>query len=468
MPDNSVNASPTKRFFVEMLTRDIEIPDAILDLLDNCVDGILRSNKIKQLQGDVIDDEKPYAGYSASIEFSQAHFGIQDNCGGISQEIAQKYAFMMGRSEETRDEDLPTVGMYGIGMKRAIFKLGRKCSVKSFTPEGAFEISISPEWMLSDNWTLQLNAIDNITEYGTHILVTELSPNIAEYFDPENSIYDLLPKVIAQHYSFIIKKGFSVFVNGSEIIPRELSLLISEDGELLTNSITPYLYSATIENVNIFLAVGFYKPMIEEDELEEEAKSKRSSEDAGWTIVCNDRVVLYNDRSILTGWGEADVPSYHTQFIGISGIVFFNSTHPENLPLTTTKRGVDGSSKLYLRVKNSMREGLKKFTSYTNDWKKFNEEQKQISAHARARDIIEISKIQVTDSWKTVANSPNEHKLNLPLAKPKNLETDPMRQIKYNKRQSEIDKVKHYFFEEDQQVKPSDIGIQCFDHFLNS
>ena len=40
----NIDASPVKRFFVEMLTRDIQIEDAILDLLDNCVDGILRSN----------------------------------------------------------------------------------------------------------------------------------------------------------------------------------------------------------------------------------------------------------------------------------------------------------------------------------------------------------------------------------------------------------------------------------------
>ena len=38
-----MNASPVKSLFVSMLTRDIQLEDAILDLLDNCVDGILRS-----------------------------------------------------------------------------------------------------------------------------------------------------------------------------------------------------------------------------------------------------------------------------------------------------------------------------------------------------------------------------------------------------------------------------------------
>ncbi|MBS0481598.1 MAG: hypothetical protein JSR96_05480 [Proteobacteria bacterium] len=39
---DTARASPTKAFFVRMLTRDIELQDAILDLLDNCLDGILR------------------------------------------------------------------------------------------------------------------------------------------------------------------------------------------------------------------------------------------------------------------------------------------------------------------------------------------------------------------------------------------------------------------------------------------
>ena len=52
-------ASPTKQFFVNMLTRDIELQDAILDLLDNCVDGILRSQKIDSAA------PGPYDGFEA-------------------------------------------------------------------------------------------------------------------------------------------------------------------------------------------------------------------------------------------------------------------------------------------------------------------------------------------------------------------------------------------------------------------
>ena len=38
----AINASPTKEFFVEMLTKDVSLSLAILDLVDNSVDGALR------------------------------------------------------------------------------------------------------------------------------------------------------------------------------------------------------------------------------------------------------------------------------------------------------------------------------------------------------------------------------------------------------------------------------------------
>lgn len=37
-----INASPTKELFIFMLTRDVQLSRAIIDLVDNCVDGANR------------------------------------------------------------------------------------------------------------------------------------------------------------------------------------------------------------------------------------------------------------------------------------------------------------------------------------------------------------------------------------------------------------------------------------------
>ena len=43
---NTVNANPTKDFFIQMLTKDIKLERAIIDLIDNSIDGA------KNLRGD--------------------------------------------------------------------------------------------------------------------------------------------------------------------------------------------------------------------------------------------------------------------------------------------------------------------------------------------------------------------------------------------------------------------------------
>jgi len=72
-----VSAHPVKSFFVHMLTRDIELSDAVLDLLDNCIDGIIRTKSGK------ITGERPYDGFAAHISFDGQTFSIADDCGGI-------------------------------------------------------------------------------------------------------------------------------------------------------------------------------------------------------------------------------------------------------------------------------------------------------------------------------------------------------------------------------------------------
>ena len=186
--------------------------------------------------------------------------------------------------------------------------------------------------------------------------------------------------------------------------------------------------------------------------------------DAGWTIICNDRAVLYCDRTELTGWGEAGVPRYHTQFIAISGIVEFRSNDASKLPTTTTKRGIDASSSLYLQVKNRMREGMQIFTDYTNKWKGNASESK---GHIDSGEPYTLDKIkEETKNLRqpSVSAGLKGKRFNpkLPLPKPKE---PSKKQIAYRKDSDDIQTVQRYLFG-DQEVSPSKVGEECFDQIL--
>ncbi len=458
---DTVKAAPTKRFFVDMITRDIALQDAILDLLDNCVDGILRTRKT------AIDSskKKPYEGFYANITLAKDKFEIKDNCGGIPKDLAKRYAFMFGRPQDEGDTDVPTVGIYGIGMKRAIFKFGRTAKVISSTNDNYFKVEISPDWMTNDkDWDLPLINLKKNAELetGTTILVNSLHPAVSRQFSNDTFI-DEFKKIVAQHYSLIINKGFKVEINDDPIQPTSMTLLSTPFDQ--KDGLTPYLFSADIDQVNVRLAVGFRTPMSSADDDDDQALTPRRTEDAGWTVICNDRVVLYNDRSHLTGWGDG-MPSYHTQFIGISGYVEFRCNDAWKLPITTTKRGIDTNHEIYSQVKIKMREGIKKFTDYTNKWKGHFPEEVKISSKAQSKTIAAIFESAEPSNnvkWTADRKIKGGKTLYIPLATPSN--TTKSKRIVFTKDMDEISAVARYLFE-DEKVKPSDVGEACFDKIL--
>ncbi len=457
-----VSARPVKSFFVTMLTRDITLEEAILDLLDNCVDGILRS-KLR-------DGPKPYQGYWAKIEFAADSFSISDNCGGIPWKL-HEYAFRMGRDPDRPTDTPHSVGVYGIGMKRALFKMGKDCLISTQNGNDQYEVEIKPDWIADqENWQLPVRkAATAKDEDGTLIVVGELYPGIAKRFGEEAQLFQTgLETMISNHYAFIIDKGLKVTVNGDLIAPKPIRLIFDENAMVHEGvGILPFIFkTATSDGVEVFLTVGFTRPIPSQNEIVSEQGEKRySSQDAGWTVLCNDRAVVFSDRTELTGWGEPGLPRFHTQFIAISGIVEFRSDDPSKLPTTTTKRGIDAASPLYLQIKIKMHEGLKIFTDYTNKWKGRAEESKKQIEMGRPLSLDEIkseTKRLTLATTKRFVLEGQQYKPNLPM--PKRL--DPMkRRISFTKDVDEVKAVAEYLFE-DAAREPSEVGERCFDIIL--
>lgn len=127
---NRINAAPSKEFFIYMLTRDVQLSRAIIDLLDNCVDGAkrLRANG-------------SFDGLWVTITISPDLFSITDNCGGIPVEVARDYAFRFGRPKTAKDTP-GSMGLFGVGMKRTFFKLGNRFEVRSKCEVEEFDLNV--------------------------------------------------------------------------------------------------------------------------------------------------------------------------------------------------------------------------------------------------------------------------------------------------------------------------------------
>jgi hypothetical protein len=459
---DTLSAEPVKAFFVDMLTRDIDLQDAILDLLDNCVDGVVRDVGKAGLKKDT-----PYSGYFAEIKTSSSKFEIMDNCGGIPDE-RRAYAFRMGAPPKGRDLHLPTVGTYGIGMKRAMFKLGRNCLVETKTNTNEYSVRFPSTWFDDeDEWKVQVRHDDTkLEEAGTRITVTTIRDGVKGQLGHEGFL-DKLYDQIATHYALIIAKGFRVTINGKVVKGKPIQLRFSK-GE---KGIRPFIFRTEVGGVEVFAAVGFTVPIPSEAEANSDtgamSQGMYQAAEAGWSVVCNDRTVLYCDKTALTGWGEYPVPRYHNQFIAVSGIVEFRSDDASKLPMTTTKRGIDASSELYLDVKQKMREGMKLFTDFTNKWKgpKLASRGKEMIRDAEPMNLPELKAEASSLNLRSVSKKTSGEQYKPHLPSPPTQDDGTVR-VSFSRPRAQVEALADRLFGEPK-TTPSVVGEKCFDVVFN-
>lgn len=444
---------PTKRFFVSMLTRDIELSDAILDLIDNSVDGATRKLKGKVSKTDA------YEGYETRITLSKKSFDIADNCGGIPSN-AIKDAFLLGRPKVDKDAGFPTIGMYGIGMKRAIFKIGQEAEVESRSDDGAFAVSYTTEWLNPENeeWDLPIRTVKNGAKKGVTIVVPTLKKDIARSFGNE-SFVNALKAAIAEHFGYLIQKGFSIFVNNEKIRPLTLELYYANPTK--KSGIRPYEFVAEENGVHIRVSVGFFRSLTRLEEIDD-AATRPETVHAGISVICNDRLVLLNDRSGKTGWGDGGVPRYHPQFRSIAGFIVFSSDEPEKLPISTTKRDLDVGEEIYLLARQYCMEGLRQFTSFTNKWKGMEDEAEKFFEEAVKKDVRTHASLASSHGSKIRGRADAKKYLaNLPVPEVRN----PLRRISFARKDDVIREVANYLLGNADE-KPAVVGEECFERAL--
>ena len=335
----NANANPEKRFFIDLIIRDISLVDAILDLIDNAIDSLVRTKKIdlyRDFKGTDDSSFKPTA--RIDIKYSKNQFSIEDNCGGITFESARDEVFRFGHPDSHRRVSL---SVFGIGMKRAIFKIGRHINIESHASDSGFLMNLNVADWLEDrnpNWTIPFENIageEDDSKAGTKITITDLRDEIRELIlNPVTE--NKLTKMIQDTYPFYLGKHIRIFVNETEVDGVDLTFGESEN-------IKPAVESWDDNNVNAQLICGL---------LPRDA-DKWSWERSGWYIVCNGRVIVNADKTALTGW-EKLLPQFMPKNRGFLGIVFLRSDYPEDLPWNTTKRGINTESAVFIRTLKRM------------------------------------------------------------------------------------------------------------------
>lgn len=365
-----VQANPAKSFFVSMLIKDITLRDAIGDLVDNAVDAIKAQAA----------DKNDLSAYKVVVNLNEDEFTIADNGQGMSTEIARTTAFNFGKAKEHKLMD-NSIGQFGIGMKRAFFKIGSNIMVHSVTKDSRFDIDIDvPEWLsVADKWefafkedTLEENTPQS-EQTGFSVKITTLSEDAKASFG-NGQFVTTLQNEIAYEHMLNIGKGLTIVINGIELKQTSVALVYNDE-------IKPTYWEKQTEDLTVRIMAGI---------------STKSEDEGGWYVFCNDRLILAKDKSANTVWtgGKGDgVPLWHAQYHRFRGFVFFEAKDSSNLPWNTTKTGMDMDSPVYQKVRSQMilmtRQVMDLMDKLKTEKEKDNPEEKQMLNRAVDKAVKE-------------------------------------------------------------------------------
>ncbi len=378
------DARPTRRFFIDMLTADIALEDAILDLVDNAIDALARAHDVDLSEQLLLAPNGPREHLpEIAVRISEREIRVDDNCGGIEKSQVLESVFRIGRVISTNES---SIGVYGIGLKRAIFKMGNAFELKSKTTRSGFVASLSDidTWADDDSpdWKLPVEDAPparSTSSAGTSVRVWNLHDPIKRRIR-EGTLLASLRNAIGRTYPLLLQRYVTVKLNDAVISPDPLPIGGSE-------SVAPAIDRLNMDDppVRVTLLAGVASP--DGDEW--------TGANAGWYVICNGRVVVSADKTELTGWGTKLLPQFHSKYRAFIGIAFFFSSQPASLPWTTTKRGINRDSVAFQRAQPRMATVARQVLAFMNRWYpsdlKEAPAEREVAASVRRQDVRELA-----------------------------------------------------------------------------
>jgi len=430
------NANPEKRLFISLITRDIGLTDAIIDLTDNTVNAAMK--EMNNPFSTAADFHKVFAGTNPRIRttiritISNDSIVVVDDASGMDFPSARDEIFRFGHSAD-HSNSRDRLSVYGIGMKRALFKIGNNISIISDHKKGGFSLNLDVgKWAQKPElpWGFPIaERPKNPAKTGTKIEIKSLHPEIARRIKDGKFEDDLIEK-LAKVYSYFVGRIVNIYVNNRRVDATQFELGSNFSHENFKSN-----------GVGCSITAGLAKT----------STDNFRADTAGWFVFCNFRTVIYGDKTQLTGWGSL-LPLFQPKHRPFLGIVSFTAADPELLPWTTTKGSINEDNIVWQEAKAKMAASAKPIihlldTRYSSG-----------GTDIAPQQLAELS--GATSNVFDAAISKQRTFLLPTKAPPKEVK------VQYNAKVEEIEKIRKHLSRS--KLSASAIGRKTFDHYLKN
>ena len=300
---------------------DYDLKTSLCELIDNAIDIWLRDRKGKPPKIQVV------------LDAERQLISVKDNVGGVR--FGDLY-LLLAPGGSNNNPEAPVIGIFGVGSKRAGIALGEQVEIKTrFRGEQSLELDITKEWLELEDWRLAAYEIPDMERGTTQVDISRLRrPFVA-------TDVGALRAHFGQIYSWFIRQGCVIELNGMAIVPEEF------DSWSYPKDFEPKRSTFEIEiephdKVEIDITVGLITDRVPEED------------NYGAYFYCNHRLIVKELKTRQVGYfnsQEAGVP--HPDASLCRGIVRLQG--PARLmPWNSTKNGINTDHLLFQHIRPTL------------------------------------------------------------------------------------------------------------------
>lgn len=343
-------------FLSDTLTTDIELTDALFDLIDNSID----SARDEIIQGKYQKDNRglpnDYSGYCIKLRFTNNSIAIEDNCTGFATNTLEENAFYTG----LRSNHKFGIGYYGLGLKRALLKAGSVYGMITDNGEHLYKSNFSTHSFASDGETeLVAKKYTSTGRPRTVLVASSLHADTLAQIHSTEWIKTMI-NGLAVRYAMFLRKGLAIKVVCSQPNFSNTYYITPKVPSLREDLIRPITKEAISGGIKSEFEAGIHNEYRFPGEWEHDPKkNEKLTNKYGVYYIFNDRVIVESSIEKKHGF----TTNWHSEYGGFVCLVHVTGENPKDLPWNTAKTDVKLYSPLFLDIISNVEPLAKSYRS---------------------------------------------------------------------------------------------------------
>jgi len=331
---DTLDATPSKRLFLSIIA-DYDLNKSICELIDNGLDVWVRNGRTKEIIIKIVLDKQ------------QQTITVEDDAGGLDK---SELRYIVGPGQTGTDPTDQTIGIFGVGTKRAVVALAQDIRIKTrFSNQKTYQVDFDDKWLGNEDWKLPYYEIDEIAKGTTIVELQKLRLQITD-----NLIYQLKDHLKTTYAKFLKLKKVTIYVNREKLSPRFF------ENWAYPPSYPPRKYTGTLKTeedyiIKVEIAAGLSK------------ESSPATGEYGVYFYCNDRLITRAMKTFEVGFikGIAGLP--HPK-ISLTKVIVSLNGDARAMPWNSSKSDINIKHEVFLTIHERLLEIVKYYSALSRIW----------------------------------------------------------------------------------------------------